>query len=264
MKTNKIITKQDLTKVNVRWLFGSQICWNYEKMQAQGYLFSMIPILTKLYKGENLKEMLRYHNQFYNTSPHLGGLILGADIAMEEKEGYQAKEAVAAIKAGLMGSFGGIGDSLFILVTTILGSIAAYMGINGNPFGIILWTVVNLGIIGLRWGFIYMAYEKGTTLFSGMSKKLDALTDAATILGVTVIGALVPTVVRTKLLYVYKEQDVEIVLQSILDQIMPSIVPVAIVATIYVLLGKKGITSTKIIIGVIVLSIVAFKFNILG
>ncbi|ANU38149.1 PTS system mannose/fructose/sorbose family transporter subunit IID [Vibrio scophthalmi] len=263
MKINKI-TKSDLTKVNLRWLFGCQICWNYEKMQGQGYLFSMLPVLRKLYSGEKLKEMMRYHNQFYNTSPHLGGLILGADIAIEEKEGFESKEAVAGLKAGLMGSFGGVGDSIFILVTTILGSIAAYMAINGNALGVCIWFVVNLFIIAVRWKFIYLAYDKGTTLFSGMSTKLDAMTDAATILGVTVIGALVPTVVKTNLLYSYQEGELTVSIQGMLDQIMPAIIPVAIVATIFSLLGKKGFTSTRIIVGIMFLSVVAYNFGILG
>lgn len=264
MKINQKIDRKDLTKVNLRWLLCSQICWNYEKMQGQGYLFSMLPILKKLYKDEELKEMMRYHNQFYNTSPHLGGLILGADIAMEEKEGYQSKEAVAGIKAGLMGSFGGVGDSLFILVTTILGSIAAYMAINGNPVGVIIWIVTNLIIIAIRWKFLYLAYDKGVNLFSGVTDKLDAMTDAATILGVTVIGALIPTVVKARLLYSYKEGEIVLSIQDMLDQIMPALLPVSIVFIIYCLLGKKGFTSTRIIVGIILISILLFKFSVLG
>ncbi len=54
-------------------------------MQGQGYLFSMLPILKKLYKGQEMKEMMENHNQFYNTNPYLGALILGANIAIEEK-----------------------------------------------------------------------------------------------------------------------------------------------------------------------------------
>ncbi len=263
MKINIKLTKKDLNRVNLRWLLGSQICWNYEKMQGQGYLFAMLPILLKLYKGQELKEMMRYHNQFYNTSPYLGGLVLGADLAMEETEGYKSRDAVSGIKTGLMGSLGGVGDSLFVLVTTILGSIASYMAINGRVLGVIIWLIVNLLIIVGRWKLLNLSYEKGTSLFQGISTKLDAMTDAATILGITVIGALVPTVVRVNLAYTYNEGDVVISMQSIIDELMPSLLPVGIVAFIYVLLGKK-ITSTRIIIGIVLLSVLAFKFNILG
>lgn len=263
MKTN-IITKKDLTRVNVRWLFCSQICWNYEKMQAQGYLYSMLPVLQKFYKGEELKEMMRYHNQFYNTSPHLGPLILGADIAMEEKEGYQAKDAVAGIKAGLMGSFGGIGDSLFILITTIFGAIAAYMAVQGNIIGVLIWLLVNIVQIIIRLLFIYPAYKNGTNLFVGMSKQLTALTDAATILGITMIGALIPTVVKTNVLYTFKTGEVVVSLQDVLNQIMPALLPAIIVGIIYSLFGNKKVRSTIVILGVIACSIIAYALNILG
>ena len=52
--------------------------------------------------------------------------------------------------------------------------------------------------------------------------------------------------------------------QEILDQIMPCMVPVRVVAFIYWLLGRKKMTSTKAIILVMVLSIVLYALGILG
>ncbi len=264
MKTKDKITKSDLKKVSLRWLLCSQICWNYEKMQGQGYLFSMLPILKKLYKGQEMKEMMENHNQFYNTNPYLGALILGANIAIEEKEGLESKDVVTGIKTGLMGSFGGVGDSFFILITTILGALSSYMAINGNYLGVILWILVNFIIITFRLKSIYLAYDKGVDLFSKMSDKLDALTNATTILGITVIGALIPTVVKVNLLFAYQKGDVFLSMQEILDYIMPALLPVSIVYLIYTLLGKKRVNSTKIIVVIILISILLYKLKILG
>lgn len=44
-KTNKVITKKDLFRANWRWLWSSQICWNYERMMSTGYLYTMLPTL---------------------------------------------------------------------------------------------------------------------------------------------------------------------------------------------------------------------------
>lgn len=105
------ITNEDIKKVSWRWIMGSQITWNYEKMMAPGYLYAMLPVLRKLYtKEDELKEMLHNHLQFFNTTPHMGGFILGIDIATEESEGIKGKEAVNGIKTGLMGPFAGVGD----------------------------------------------------------------------------------------------------------------------------------------------------------
>ena len=44
-----------------------------------------------------------------------------------------------------MGPLAGIGDTLFwTLLPTIMGSIAGYMALEGNPIGVILWLIVNI------------------------------------------------------------------------------------------------------------------------
>ena len=48
MKTNQEkITSQDINSVSKRWILASQITWNYEKMMAIGYLYSILPVLRK-------------------------------------------------------------------------------------------------------------------------------------------------------------------------------------------------------------------------
>lgn len=48
MMENTKINKQDLKKVSINWLYGSQMAWNYEKMMAPGYLYAMLPALQKM------------------------------------------------------------------------------------------------------------------------------------------------------------------------------------------------------------------------
>ena len=97
------ITKKDISKVRYRWLLLGEAAWNYEKMQGLGYCFSMLPILRKLYPDpDDLKKALNTHMQFFNTHQEFAEIILGIDIAMEEKEGINSLEAVSAIKTGLM------------------------------------------------------------------------------------------------------------------------------------------------------------------
>lgn len=264
-ETEYHVSKKDLRKANIRWLLGSQICWNYEKMMAPGYIYTMLPLLRKWYKGEKLKEMMRTHMQFFNTNPMVGGVILGMDMAIEEKEGSKGKDAVVGLKTGLMGSFAGVGDTLFgVIIPTIFGSIAAYMALDGNPIGVILWILVNLGVIALRLSFLPLAYKEGSNLVTKYSDRLNALTDSAILLGLTVIGALIPTVVKANIPFVYSRGDVELVMQDMLNQIMPALIPLSVVALVYYLLGLKKMTSSKAILLVMLLSIVLYNLNILG
>ena len=267
LKTNQEkITQQDIKRVSKRWIMASQITWNYEKMMGIGYLYAMLPILRKLYKmSDDLKEMMKNHMQFFNTTPHMGGLILGIDIATEESGGKDVKEAVNGIKTGLMGPFAGVGDTIFgVLLPTIFGSIAAYMGQNGNVTGVIIWLIVNLAVLLLRYLSTGIGYKEGTKLVTSAKDKLEALTHAATLLGITVVGALIPTVVKANIAANFKSGDVTLKGQEILDQIMPSLVPVLVVVGIYLLLGKKKMTSTKAVLIIMAASIIFYAIGFLG
>lgn len=266
-KTNsQKITKKDLFRANWRWLWSSQICWNYERMMSTGYLYTMLPTIQKLYPDkEDRVSMMKLHNQFFNTNAYVGGFIVGMDMAIEEKEGRKAEEAIAGLKAGLMGSFAGVGDTIFgVILPTIFGSIASYMGLKGNPIGAIIWLIANFVVLFLRFALLPMGYSQGEKLIYAAGNKLNRLTDAAILLGVTVVGALIPTVVNANVPLVFKTGKVVLKAQSILDQIMPSLVPVLLVAVCYWLLGKKKMTSTKLIITVLIAGIILGGFGIIG
>ena len=265
MKNNKLDNKT-INKVFFRWLLASQTAWNYEKMQGLGYCFAMLPALRKIYKNDDeLNEAVKSHLQFFNCNIITGQFILGANLAIEEAEGAKAREAVAAIKTGLMGPLAGIGDTLFgVTLNTVFGSIAAYMALEGSPIGCFLWIFANIIKIIISKDFINSGYKQGAKLISSMGNMLKNITDSASMLGLMVIGALIPTVIKGNVPYVYTSGQVKLVGQEVIDKIMPALVPLAIVGFTYWLLGRKSMNSTKVIIILIILSIVAFNLKILG
>ncbi len=259
MKTNETkLTKKDINSLSRRWIMGSQVTWNYERQMGVGYLWAMLPIIRKLYKDpKDQKEMLKTHVQFFNTTPHMGGFILGIDAATEEHEGMKAKEAVKGLKTGLMGPFAGVGDTLFgVLFPTIFGSIAAYMGQEGNMVGAVIWLLVNIAILIFRTYSAGIGYQEGSKIITSAKDKLDALTAAATLLGITVVGALIATVVKANVTATFVSGEISVKGQEILDQIMPCLIPAAVVGGVYWLLGRKKMTSSKAILLVMILSIV--------
>lgn len=116
--SNQKITKKDLNQISWRYILGSQLNWNYERMMSSGYLYGILPVLKKLYGHDEaqLQDMMRVHNQFFNTNAIFGNLIMGIDVAIEEQDGYKSKDTVAALKTALMGSLAGVGDSLFHVI----------------------------------------------------------------------------------------------------------------------------------------------------
>lgn len=257
--TNYKLTKADFNQINRRSLFTFQWGWNYERMQASGYLYMILPQLRKMYGDgtPELQEMMRLHTQFFNTSPFFHTIVTGIDLALEESEGTKSKEAVTGIKNGLMGPFAAIGDSIFgSTIPAIMGGLAAGLATtDGNPIGIFLWILVAVAYDIFRWKQLEFAYKEGVSLVTTMQHRLTALTDAASVLGVFMVGALIATMINFKFTYAQDFGGVVFNLQETLDKIFPRLVPALFAGFIYWLLGKKGMTSTKAIFIVIAIAV---------
>lgn len=260
------ITQKDIKKVFWRALFGLQIGFNYERMQGLGYCFAIIPILKKLYKTkEEMKKALKLHMQFFNTTPAMSHLILGADIAMEEEYGLEDEEAISSFKTSLMAPFAGIGDTVFVAIyRTVIFSIAAYMALKGSVIGVVIPVITALIMWWVRYKFTQIGYSQGKKIAMGVGGKLKELTEGASILGLLVIGGLAPSTISVSVPYIFKSGGVKLPIQDMLDKILPGLVPLAIVLFSYWILGKKKMTSTKLILVLIVLGIVLFNLKILA
>ena len=263
-KSNYKLTKADFNQINKRSLFTFQWGWNYERMQASGYLYMILPQLRKIYGDgtPELKEMMKTHTQFFNTSNFFHTIVTGIDLALEENEGTASKEAVVGIKTGLMGPFAAIGDAIFgATIPAIMGGLAAGLAIEKSPVGIFLWVLVAMLINVFRWKQLEYAYKEGTNLVTTMQDKLSALTDAAIVLGTFMVGALIATMINFKFTFAHDFGGVVFNLQETLDKIFPRLVPALFAAFIYWLLGKKGMNSTKVIFIVIAIAIGVSAFS---
>ena len=239
-KSNYKLTKEDFKQINRRSLFTFQLGWNYERMQGSGYLYTILPQLRKIYGDDTpeLKEVMKTHTQFFNTS---------------------------GLKTGLMGPFAAIGDSIFAaLIPTIFGALAANMAINGNPTGIFIWIVAQIAVMVFRWKQLEFAYREGISLVTTMQHRLTALTDAATLLGVFMVGALVATMVNVKLSWAPSIGDVTLNMQNNLDMILPRLLPAGIVGGVYWMLGKKNMTSTKAIFIVLIVCVALSALGVIS
>ena len=262
--SNYKLTKEDFKQINKRSLFTFQLGWNYERMQGSGYLYMLLPQLRKMYGDgtPELKEMMKLHTQFFNTSPFFHTIIAGFDLAMEEKDGVKSKDAVNGIKTGLMGPFAPLGDSIFgSLVPAIMGSIAATMAIAGQPWGILLWIAVAVAYDIFRWKQLEFAYKEGVNLITNMQSTLTALVEAASVLGICMVGALVATMINFEVSWVLKIGEKAIDFQDMMNLIFPRLIPAVFTGFIFWLLGKKGMNSTK---AIFIIIIMAVSFSAIG
>ena len=192
-------------------------------------------------------------------------MILGATLAIEEKDGIEAKETVQSLKTSLMGPFAGVGDTLvWVLWPTIMGSISGYMAQQGYPLGAIIWFITNIIFWFVKRKMFEVGYTSGTKLITNLGKSLTTFTEAASIMGLSVVGALIASSVKMTTALNFKVGEVSLALQTdILDRIMPSLLPVLLTALVYKLLGNKKWTATKLILLIIVIALVCSFFGIL-
>ncbi|MEG0034876.1 MAG: PTS system mannose/fructose/sorbose family transporter subunit IID [Anaerorhabdus sp.] len=261
------LTKSDINKSRNRWLTTAQIGFNYETMQSASVVYALGPCLEKIHdnNSDELKQSLRTHFQFFNTQPWIGNIILGAALAIEDEGGENAIETAGSIKTSLMGPFAGLGDSIFfVLPKTIFGAIAAYMAIEGSPVGIAICLVVGLIMLALRFKIWDIGYQQGVKFVTSMQTQLSNITDAAAVMGLVVVGALVASNVSATIPYTFAVGETTASIQSALDKIMPNLLPVVITLGTYWLLGKKGMTSSKMVWILIIIAILGAFTGFLG
>ena len=237
----KTTTEKKLTQSDIRGVFIRsnlfQGSWNFERMQALGFCFSMVPAIRRLYPENNdaRKQAIKRHLEFFNTHPYVAAPVLGVTLAMEEQRANGAEiddGAINGIKVGLMGPLAGVGDPIFY---------------------------------GVAYG-----YRKGVDIVKDMGGGfLQKLTEGASILGLFVMGALVnkwthvniPLVVST--ITGQDGQTRVTTVQTILDQLMPGLVPLLLTFACMWLLRKK-VNPLWIIVGFFVIGIAGYAVGLLG
>lgn len=260
------VTNKDLNRTAARYNFMACNIFNYESQQGPAVAWAMAPVLRKIYKKDDeYKAALNNHFNYYNSTTVMSSMILGATLAIEEKDGIQAKETVQSLKTSLMGPFAGVGDTLvWVLWPTIIGSISGYMAQQGNPLGAIVWLICNIIFWFVKCKFFKVGYTSGTKLITNLGSKLSAFTEAASIMGLSVVGALIASSINIKTALDFKVGEVALNLQTdVLDKIMPALLPVILTAVVYKLLGSKKWTATKLILLVIGIALVCSFFGIL-
>ncbi len=266
--TNKI-ERKDLMKVFWRSL-ALQGCFNYERMQAIGYAYAMIPILRKLYPDdERMSEALKRHVGFFNTSPQTVSFIYGATIALEEQNATTENfdtDAINSIKAALMGPLAGIGDSFFWGTFRIIGAgVGASLAVTGNILGAILFILIyNVPHYLLRYNGLFIGYNSGVSFLQNAfsTGTIEKLTGAAKVMGSVVVGALIASMVRfsTPLVLTLGETTLEV--QTIFDGIMPKLLPLGLTFLIYGLV-RKGFKTTTLMLGLLVVGILGVYLGLL-
>ena len=274
--SEKMLDNRDLMRMYWRstFLLGS---FNFERMQAMGFCYTLMPAIRKVYRGDKAAEAaaLKRHLEFYNTQPWVSSVVFGVTAAMEEQKAKGeeiSEETITSVKVGLMGPLAGVGDPIFWgTARPVLAALGASLALNGSIVGPLLFFVgINLLRVLTRWYGLKFGYERGTEMVTEVGGgQLKKITQMAAIMGLFVMGALVskwttikfPTVVSS-----VKNDDgimVDTTVQSILDQLLPGLAALGLTFLCMWLLNKK-VNALWIILGMFAVGILGRWTGFLG
>lgn len=229
--------------------------FNYERMQANGWLYSILPGLLAIHgeDSEDLKLSMGHNLEFFNTHPFLVTFVMGIVLSLEQQKADI--NTIRAVRVAAMGPLGGIGDAIFwFTLVPITAGICANMSLQGNILGPILFLLVfNLVQFAIRFFLMNWSYKLGTSAIEILTANAKEFTRAASLLGVFVVGALTSNYGGTTIAPVLENGKT---VQSILDGILPKMIPLALTMGCYFLMKKKGWTPVKCIAALIVLGLV--------
>jgi PTS system mannose-specific IID component len=265
------LTRGDVRRAFWLWTFFSHANYNYERLQGTAFAHAMTPIISKLYKSpDEVKAALKRHLVFFNTEPNVGGVIHGAVIAMEEQRANGAPiddDDINAVKSGLMGPLAGVGDSISQgTITPILLSIGIGIAAAGQPFGAILYFVLEVGImVALAYFFWFQGYDRGREGVTAMLKSglLDRVLTGAGVLGNMVMGALTFQFVN---IYLTLSWNIDVgggqtklfdVNRDLLGAIMPGLLPLAFTLLTWYLIARRRVSPIWLLVAYVVIAMIA-------
>jgi PTS system mannose-specific IID component len=109
------LRRGDLARVGTRALY-LQAFFTPERMQGPGFAFALLPVVERLYEGEERAAALRRHVGYFNTHPVLAGLVLGATARLEEQRARGedvSEERIETLKRTLASPLAALGDPFF-------------------------------------------------------------------------------------------------------------------------------------------------------
>ena len=273
MNENKIITKKELRKSWFIWYLGAEVSNSYERLQSLIFCASMIPVLKKLYTTkETLSDALKRHLSFFNTEGIAGSIVQGITIAMEEQRATSNDSSqdtmITSIKTGLMGPVAGIGDSIvWAAIMPIIIALFLQFAIQGSSLGAIMPIILYTGISMFIGYFLCIrgyTIGRNSILQLLQNGKIKDLIEGAAVLGLFMMGALAASYISIKTpLEIAVKNSQPIVLQQILDSIVPGLLELVAVFAIYFYMKKKGPNYNIIMGTILVLSVIASVLGVL-
>ena len=262
-KGKHLLSKKDVNNLVFRWNFYCEASNSFARLQSLAFCAAFVPILKKLYGNdqEEFSAALNRHLMFFNTEGIWGSVVHGIVIAMEEQRALGAPipiEAITGVKAGLMGPFAGIGDTidwstlkpLFIMLVLPLAE-------GGSFLAPIIYAVLLIGVTYTEsFIFVNTGYKMGTEAALSILEggAINKFISCASVLGMFMMGGLSASMVSvyTTAQIPTGDNTVMTIQGDILDAVAPGLLTLAAVLLVYKYLrsGHSMMKATFWLLGI--------------
>ncbi|WP_183539612.1 PTS system mannose/fructose/sorbose family transporter subunit IID [Lactovum miscens] len=271
------ITNKDLMKSWFRWWWANEVPHTFDRMLAPSFLFGMMPALKKLYKDKIMRgEAYQRHLMFFNTQAVWGGgTLTGMSISLEESRAKALHEGkvneaidpslISNTKVGLMGPLAGIGDAIDSgTIQYIFIAIFLPYAKQGNPLGAIL-PFLCFATATFIYGYFFtkMGYRLGRNAAKEImtGERTKTIINALGVLGLFMMGIMASSYVTITSGLKFTISGKAFVIQDILNQILPGLLPLVAIMALYFYFDKKGL---KIMRGLVYLTIALIVLAAVG
>lgn len=252
-----------IRKVAWKSMLGS-FTYNYGNMQALSFLNAMFPVIDRYYdKKEDRIKAYKRHFTLFNITPAMFGFVTGLVASMERDASkdpdHYDYSGMTAVKTALMGPLSGIGDSIFWgSLKVIATGLGCALAATGNILGPILYFCINFfPALWCKLNLPRIAFNMGTAFFTKMEESglMSEVIKLLNIVGLVTIGAMATTMVKAEFTLVIQMQSGDFALQSVLDGLLPKMLPVLLTLLMYkyVKKGTQPIVLILVLIGVAIL-----------
>ena len=270
----KLLSKKDINKLVLRWNLMAEMSNSFARLQSLSFCAAFIPILKKLYGNdqEEFSAALTRHLMFFNTEGIWGSVVHGIVIAMEEQRALGAPipiEAITGIKAGLMGPFAGIGDTIdWSTIKPLMAMLCLPLAESGSFIAPVIYFILVAGILTTEeFFFVNIGYRMGTEaamtiLGGGMVNKFIS---CASVLGMFMMGGLSASMVNvyTTAQIPTGEGTVMAIQGDILDAVAPGLLTLATVLLVYKYL-RSGHSMMKAMFWILGIGLVLGAVGVIG
>ena len=174
-------------------------------------------------------------------------------------------DSINAVKTSLMGPLSGIGDSFFQgTIRVIAFGLGVQLAQQGSILGPILAMVISIiPSVLITWFAAKLGYQGGHQYLQKLQSgnMMDKVMYVCGIVGLMAVGGMIATLIGATTPATFSEGT--LVIQDILDSIMPQMIPLALTGIMYWLI-KRGVKTGWLLVIAIVGGIVLSALGVLA